>query len=254
MKAKSDTSPQIVWQFGSQNKTLVKEEVHVWAASLNLNKDQLTELWTLLSADEKQRALRFKFDKHRNRFIAARGILRKILSEYFQIPAEQLIFSYASHGKPYISNANTRLFFNMSDSENLAVYAVAKEHEVGIDVEFMPHDFDSLGIAKRFFSAYENQMLEQLPEAQKKVGFFNCWTRKEAFIKAIGEGLSYPLDQFDVSLTPDEPAAILRINHDAMAAKQWSLYALHPAPDYAAALAIEGTVKAVKCWCYNVGA
>jgi 4'-phosphopantetheinyl transferase len=230
--------------------TLLKDDIHVWKVWLNFFNLELKNFWELLSSDEKTRAERFKFDIHRERFIASRGILRTLLGKYLQIQPQEINFRYTAHGKPYLDH-NTDLFFNASDSQNLAIYALTLNREIGVDVEYMKK-IDYLGIAERFFSPNEFQVLKNLPEDQKKQAFFNCWTRKEAFIKAIGEGLSFPLSDFNVSLVPGEAAMLIDIRGDKKAAQAWTMQSLDLADDYSVALVAEGKINNLLCFQYNL--
>ena len=226
---------------------IIKDEIHIWNAELSLSAAELARLWQYLSMDEKHRAERFKFDIHRNRFIATRGALREILGNYLNLSPAEISFGYGDHGKPYLTNSETQnITFNTSNSADLALYAFAKNRELGIDIEYMRDDLEPEALAERFFSTYECKILSALPASQKKQAFFNCWTRKEAVIKAFGKGLSFPLNEFDVTLAPDEPARLLTVHGDSDLAKRWSMYSLNPAENYAAALVAEGNKVPLK--------
>lgn len=233
-----------MWLHPPQSLSLPSGEVHVWRVGLEQLPDLHDGFLRTLAQDERARADRFHFEKHRRHFIVSRGFLRSLLARYLETAPEDVRFSYGTYGKPALDGEHhtSRLRFNASHSGEIAVYAFVQDHEVGIDVEYIKEDFESEGIAERFFSAYEVQTLTALPEPQKAEAFFRCWTRKEAFIKALGSGLSHPLDQFDVTLTPDEPAALLRIHHDPESVSRWSLFDLDVGDGYAAALAVEGAV------------
>lgn len=218
------------------------DEVHIWSVNLNMPELQIKKLQLYLSADELQRAQRFYFEKDRNDFIVGRGILRRLLSNYLDRQPYEFIFEYNKFGKPFLPYAfgGDNFRFNLSHSHGLALYAFALNHEVGIDIEYIREDFSDLEIADRFFSPDEVAELRSLPQQDQKQAFFLCWTRKEAFIKGKGKGLSIPLDQFDVSITPGQPAELLRTKYNRKDALQWSLYNLSLKPDYAAAVAVEG--------------
>jgi 4'-phosphopantetheinyl transferase len=225
------------------------QEIHLWRANLNLPEMELLRLRGLLSADEQQRADRFKFDLHRHRFIAARGTLREILSRYLDKPAAAIQFSYQTHGKPCIENS--AVHFNMSDSNNLALYAVTLNREIGVDIEYMRERTDVESVAMRFFSEQERQAFQALPADKKRHAFFFGWTCKEAFLKAMGSGLSFPLEDFSVNINPDEPASLLEIHGDITAANNWFLHSFQPAIDYMAAIAVKGATSQVEFhnWC-----
>lgn len=243
-------TPSASWNSPPKTLTLPSNAVHVWRASLEVSVSCLQALKNTLAADECARAKRFYFQEHRERFIAGRGLLRNILSRYLDKKPGQLRFCYNSYGKPaLIEDTNAEgLRFNLSHSHDMALYAVTRGREIGIDIERFRPDVEAEKLAERFFSPREATVLRALPEDLRKEGFFNCWTRKEAYIKAEGEGMSIPLSAFDVSLTPGEPAALLRSQKDPQEASRWSMQALDPEPGYAAALAVKGHDWELKCW------
>lgn len=200
-----------------------------------------------LDQDERARAERFHFDKHRRHFVVGRGFLRTLLARYLDTTPEAVRFTYGPYGKPALERESS-LRFNASHSGDWAVYGFVQDHEIGVDVEYVKPDFATEGIAERFFSAGEVEALNGVAEAEKPAAFFRCWTRKEAYIKAIGSGLSHPLDTFDVTLAPGEPAALLRVEREPEAIARWSLFDVDVAPGYAAALAVNGEVSAVHKW------
>jgi len=167
--------------------------------------------------------------------------LRRIISDYLAIPPAQLRFIYNEYGKPAVSDdQNDRaLNFNLSHSAELVLYAVARGRDVGIDIEYIREDFATLEIAEHFFSKDEVAALKSLPADQRTIGFFNCWSRKEAFIKAKGMGISYPLDRFTVSLAPGEPPALLKVDDDELEVARWKMYELNPGAGYAAAMIVK---------------
>jgi 4'-phosphopantetheinyl transferase len=162
---------------------------------------------------------------------------------------ERLHFVYSHRGKPaLVSGPQQPLKFNVSHSGELALYAIAWRRELGVDIEQIRTDIEFEQIAKRFFSQNEYSTLHALPSTLKAIGFFNCWTRKEAYIKARGEGLALPLDRFDVSLAPGQAAALLHVQDDPQERQRWTLHALPVHPQYAAALAVEGAGGRLRCW------
>ena len=236
--------------FSSPPKSLSLQtgEVHVWLVELEQPDELLEKLRTTLDKDELERAARFHFDKHRRHFIVARGFLRDVLSRYLNARPAALRFSYGAYGKPALAGEHEQhaLRFNMSHSHNIALLAITEEKHLGVDVEYIRSDFASEDIARRFFSRLEVEGFNALPREEQVAAFFRCWTRKEAFIKATGKGLSQPLDAFDVTLAPAVPAALLRVADDD--ASRWSISDLDVGPDYAAALVVEGVVTKVECW------
>lgn len=220
-------------------------EVHVWRISLEDNDDLLERFRQTLDADEADRAGRFRFEKLQRHFVIEHGFLRDVLARYSQVSPGELKFSYNAYGKPVLSGGGD-LRFNMSHSHELAVVAVARDAELGVDVEHIRADFASEEIARRYFSRREVETFDALPKEEQVAAFFRCWTRKEAYIKAIGKGLSQALDCFDVTLAPGEPAALLRA--DSEDKLTWSFRDIDVGADYASALAVEGTVSMVCCW------
>ena len=217
------------------------DEVHVWRVTLEQPDDLLQHFWTTLETEEQERANRFRFEKHRRGFVIARGFVRSVLGRYLKFNPQALRFAYGLYGKPFLAgeHENTALRFNMSHSQDLALLAVTCDRDVGVDVEYIRTDFASADIARRFFSRAEVEAFNALPETERVAAFFRCWTRKEAFIKATGRGLSHPLDAFDVSL--DCPAALLRAAEDNPS--RWTLADIDVGEDYAAALAVKSEVK-----------
>jgi 4'-phosphopantetheinyl transferase len=239
-----------LWLRPPSNLTLPGRDVHVWSVSLEQPVAHLHQLRQLLSNDEQDRAERFHFERDRRRSIVVHGTLRTILGRYLDIEPGRLQFRCGPHGKPYLTQEldHGALQFNLAHSNEVAVYAFTCGRQIGIDVEYIRPIPDVEQIAVRFFSAGENAALCALPESLRLETFFNCWTRKEAYIKAIGEGLSHPLDQFQVSLAPGEAARLLWVEGSPEKVGRWSLTALSPAPGYVAALAVEGFDYHLKCW------
>jgi 4'-phosphopantetheinyl transferase len=227
------------------------DEVHVWRSDLHPGVSCAEKLLLTLCAEEQRRAERFRFPKDKEAFIAARGALRAILGSYLNVPPAEVQFCYSPYGKLSLSpeqRGASDLRFNLSHSGGLALYAITAGRDVGIDIECMRDQLADLQIARRFFSSQETAMLASLPEHSRRVAFFNCWTRKEAYIKAKGEGLSLPLDQFVVSLVPGVAAALLSAEGDSEEVSRWTLQELFPGPGYVAALAVEGKGWRARCW------
>jgi len=220
---------------------LPEDEVHIWEVDLDCPPERSPALLDCLSQDERARAQRFRFDRDRDRFVAARVALREILGRCIGLPAHEIVFEYGPYGKPALeSPAGAGVEFNVSHCEGLALIAVAAGRRVGVDLERIVSGASRQRIAERFFSPAEIAALRALPAASQDEAFFACWTRKEAYIKARGEGLSIPLDEFSVSLAPGEPAALLDCSFAEDEVRNWSLQSLAPAPGFVAALAVEG--------------
>lgn len=209
-------------------------EADLWVWSLDVDEAARGRLFAHLSEDEVARALRFVFDRDRHRYVVARGRMREILARILGTTAAALRFSYSVHGKPSLSAAGAQLHFNLSHSDGLAALGVSHTRELGVDVEHeRPLKED---IAERFFSIGEVAALRALPESEQLEAFYRCWTRKEAVVKAIGEGLSRPLDSFDVTLDAGT-ARLLRMDGEADGPETWQLAPFVPAPGFAGALA-----------------
>jgi 4'-phosphopantetheinyl transferase len=194
----------------------------------------------VLSRDEHERAARFHFEKDRQHFKVSRSALRIVLGRYAKLPSESLEFGQTEYGKPFLTNPEAAgLLFNLSHSGEVALIAVAREREVGVDVELMRADFATNEVAEHFFSVAEIYTLSGLEPKLRTQAFFNCWTRKEAYVKARGEGLSMPLDVFDVSLAPGTSAAMLSNRVDKSEPSRWIFQNLQIAPDYAGTLVVE---------------
>ena len=227
----------------------LSEVVHIWYSSFSKNEFRLSEFEQLLSKDEKKRALKFKFKKDRNCYIISRGILRILLGSYLDENPAKLKFEYTSYRKPYLPACNLK--FNISHSGGIAAFAFVLGLEIGVDIESIKDDFDVLELAQNFFSKREIEGLEKEPKEGLARAFYRCWTRKEAFIKAEGSGLSFPLDKFTVSL--DDDAVLLETDWNATEKSHWSLFSFIPGDDYIGALAIRNKLATVKYfnWDYN---
>ncbi len=235
------------WPPPPKRLALADHDVHLWLAQLDLKPEEITHLRGFLSSDETGRAERFRFDRDRDYFIAARGILRYILGQYLNRQPGDIAFVYSEHGKPALATGEN-LQFNLSHAGALALIGLTRGRKIGVDLERMEPLPDLEEIAHRFFSANENQVLRSLPTETRQDAFFACWTRKEAYIKARGEGLSLPLHQFDVSLAPGRPAGLLQTRPDPREAGRWTVKALSPAAGYQAAVVVEGNGGKVLCW------
>ncbi len=194
---------------------------------------------SLLSPDERERADRFHFDQDRQSFSATRAILRILLAAYLGTLPQQVLFAFSEKGKPRLAgpHGSCGLAFNVSHSGSAALLGFSLRSHIGVDIEKIRSDFDTDAIAKRFFSPAEQEHLSRLPAERRPLDFFRCWTLKEAFIKALGEGLSHPLHQFDVAMDPEGPVR-LTTRPSAREAEHWRLQTVDVGPGYAAAYAI----------------
>jgi len=191
---------------------------------------------------------RFRLEKDRRRYLIGRGLLRSLLGVYLNRAPQDLRFETTAAGKPHLASGLGQLQFNVSHSGEYVLIAITDDRAVGIDVEAVHDDFDVDEVAVHFFSANERRDLETFTGRVKIEAFYNCWTRKEAYVKARGEGLSLPLDQFDVSLRPGEPARLIATRPNPAEATRWQLSGLDVADGYRAALAIEGQGWTPRFW------
>jgi len=219
---------------------LAADQLHIWEGSLDRPAPEIRRLRALLASDELARAERFRFERDRARYIAGRGQLRLLLGHYLRRPPREVHFEYGDHEKPFV--ADPGLWFNLSHSGPVAIFAVTSIGEVGIDVELDDAGFASERIAEYFFSSGEVATLRGLPAELQARAFLTCWTRKEAFIKARGDGLSLALDDFDVTLAPGQPVALTRTAWSGSEPKEWSLSDLsNTEAGYIAAVAMRRT-------------
>ena len=226
----------------SKDLRLKKDTIDIWCISLDLDDPCLHLFEQVLSEEERSKAMRMRIEEPRKHYVAARAILRQIIATYMKEKPERLEFRYGPNDKPALAEefSSTGITFNMSHSHGLALYGVTLEREIGVDIEKIRQDMAITDLAKRFFSTREYDKMIKLPAEQQVQGFFNCWTRKEAYLKSTGQGLKFPLSHFDVSLAPGEPAALLEHQTDPEQVSLWSIAELDVVPGYAAALSVEG--------------
>ena len=241
------------WMPPAREISLGADDVHVWMSTLEFDDDTISRLSLWLSDDERQRADRFRHQRHRDKFIAGRAMMRGVLSRYVDRLPATIEFEYLPHGKPQLAAAQREvgLEFNLSHSGNIALCAVTGGTTVGVDVEHMRELRDMQGLANRFFSTAEAEQLQDEREDERLASFFRCWTRKEAYVKAIGQGITCPLDSFAVSLSAGDPPRLVHIDQDASIASKWSMVTINPADHYVGALAVAGPIDAVHSWRWN---
>ena len=252
------------WRPPPLEPTLGGDEVHIWRICLDLALAQVQALRQTLAADELARVRRFRFQHDRDRFIVARGVLRSVLGWYLGMAPGQVRFCYGPQGKPYLAGdyGNETLCFNLTHSGDLALLAVTRGREVGVDVEEVKPHFDWAPLADQLSCPEEVAALRSLPGAHQVEAFFACWTRKEAYLKGKGDGLAHdgarthscartPLARCEVSLSPGQPAALSWVEGDADEASWWALVDLRPLSGYVGALAVEGVGWQLKCWHYS---
>lgn len=226
-----------VWSVPPLKLELAETDIHVWRAALDMEDETLSRCASTLSQVEQLRANRFLFPRDRDHFIAARGVLRELLGKYVGCSPALLEFQYGPHGKPALraDSGASPVHFNLAHSRGLAIYAFARSRDVGIDLEPIRPEFAGENIAERHFSAKELDEWHRLPPELRAEAFFLCWTRKEAYVKARGEGLQMPLDSFSVTLTPGQPVELHSLD-----GARWRLHSFQPSDGYAGALVGEG--------------
>jgi 4'-phosphopantetheinyl transferase len=239
----SDTNEPSSWLPHAEPPPLKDREVHLWLVQPDAISERLPDFSSILSRDEQERAARFHKRIDAKRYASTRASLRCLLGNYLRLDPQLLRFAYDSYGKPRLSEEahSVPLRFSVSHSSALALFGVVLHRNIGVDIEYMRSDVEVTDLAERFFSRREAGIIGRLSGELRLEAFFRCWTRKEAYLKALGQGLSYGLDRVEVTLTPDEPAVILRAADDLDVSKRWTLQDLAPAPGYFGAAAVEGT-------------
>jgi len=239
----SSAMDAVIWSRPAQDLILHEDDLHIWLAWLDVELQERARLRSYLSKDEFSRAERFVFPRDRDHFIVARGRLRELLGKYLHCPPYNVQFKTGRYGKLSLVDERDPLRFNLSHSQGLAIYGFCVGREVGIDMEKIRPGFAGEGIAERYFSATEQRELAELPEELRDMAFFLCWTRKEAYIKAHGDGLQIALDSFDVSLKPGEPETLRSADIG-----RWRMRSFAPAPEFVAAIIVEGEIPCIRFW------
>jgi len=231
----------VSWSRPAQELALPEDELHIWRAWLDVEPQERTRLLSYLNKDEVSRAERFVFPRDRDHFIVARGRLRELLGEYLHRLPNAVQFKTGRYGKLSLLAHRDPLRFNLSHSHGLALYGFCLGRELGIDTEKIQPQFAGEGIAERYFSEMEQRELREVPKELRDTAFFLCWTRKEAYIKAHGDGLQIALDSFDVSLKPGEPETLRSVDSG-----RWSMRSFTPAPEFVAAIIAEGEIQSTR--------
>lgn len=232
----------LIWLAPPSNLRLNDDEVHLWKADLDPVPKNISALFNLLNEEEQNRVKRFVFEKDKNRFTAARGILRHLLGRYTNCLGKDVEFTVGPAGKLALRD-NSQLRFNLSHSEGLVLYALSLGRELGLDVENQTRQSSNREIVERYFSAKEQAEFLAMDPALQEAAFYLGWTRKEAYLKARGEGLQERLKDFDVSLSPEQPA-ILRSDDAAC----WDLYSFCPKLGFVATLVVERGKGILRHW------
>lgn len=250
----SDCRLSMNWASANGASSLAPGLVHVWSAALDVGNERCEQLTALLADHELKRAARFRGALAARRYSTGRGQLRELLGRYLGAAPAEICFEYGTHGKPAIArspcsqSSERHITFNASHSQGLALFAVASGCEVGVDIEAVVRFADMTAVARHAFSADEQRRLTLLQQDDQTRGFFRCWTRKEAYLKAVGTGLLAPLDEFDVTVSEDDRAALLQVGGDTKISLRWSLCHLAPADGYVGAVAVEHPSPLVQCF------
>lgn len=236
------------WPLGPREARLSLVDVHVWSARLDASGEQVQSYWQVLSCDERQRAERFCFPADRLRFVVARGVLRSLLGRYLEIPGSTVQFRYGTYGKPALGGCHeSGLHFNLAHSGELAVYGFARLRKLGLDVESEQPPLPTAGVPESSFTAAEQHALAALAVGPRKMAALTLWTRKEAYLKALGCGLQRDLSSFEMSVPPAEPALLHCADEDMRS--RWLFYGLHPARNFAGTLCVEDRAETMlKVW------
>lgn len=234
--------------FSSQSLTLTPHQVHVWSIDKDKHINKLPFYWSVLNETEKEKASKYRFENDHNCAVISRGILRILLGTYLKTSPKNINFQFGDYGKPTIIASNIE--FNISHSANSIVMAFTLKSKIGIDVEYTKKSIDVKKISEHFFSKEEISSLLSLHKNYQQQAFYNCWTRKEAFIKALGCGLSFPLDQFVVSLDSTKNASLLATKWDEKEKDNWVLKTFNPQENYIGAVSVKGKVTDVQFWKY----
>lgn len=227
-----------------------KKQIHIWFVNFDVSEDKITFLSSFLSEDEILKASKFKFKKDKNCSIITRGALRLLSGEYLNLNPKDIKFKYGEYGKPYF-NMETELKFNVSHSGNMAVIGFVLNDDIGVDIEEIKTDFEVFDIASNYFSKLEIETLNELPKEKHVECFYRCWTRKESFIKAKSQGLSFPLDSFSVSIHSDKKAELLETKWDEKEKSTWKLFTFSPHQNYIGAVSVQNKITNIEYFNIN---
>jgi 4'-phosphopantetheinyl transferase len=247
-----EANPILQWPLGPETPCLEPGRIHLWAAAINEFRDRAQNLERVLSPAERLRAEKFKFVGNRGRFVIRRGLLRLILGRYLKKPPAEIEFQFGAYGKPEVRRGSGMcLFYDASDSDDIAVWAITPACPVGVDVEHIREIPDMQKIARRYFHPRETETLMALATDSRPQAFYACWTRKEAFLKATGEGIAENLARVQVTLAPREPSAIVSLSGDPRGHKEWRLQEFSPCLGYVGCVADRRPVLALCQWRVN---
>ncbi|GGZ71083.1 4'-phosphopantetheinyl transferase family protein [Algibacter mikhailovii] len=229
---------------------ILNTELHLWYISLNETFKYINFFNNILSQDEIIKASKFRFDKDKNCSIITRGALRLLSGMYLNMSPENILFKYGDYGKPDF-DIETELKFNVSHSGNMAIIGFVLNKDIGVDIEKIKYDFEVMDIVDNYFSQLEIESLKKLPIQEHNQGFYRCWTRKESFIKAKSQGLSFALDSFSVSLDSDDKAQLLETHWNSDEKESWGLFSFSPDTDYLGAVTVQSTIEQIEYFNFN---
>ena len=233
------------WQNPPEKLNLLENEIHLWQANLDLPSVVIEKLALSLSEDEKTRANRFHFAQHRDRYIAGRGILRQLLAKYLQVNSDRIRFEYSSRGKPYLASClnQNNLQFNVSHSQNLALYGFNYQEIIGVDLEYIKDDINYKQLATRFFTPQELQLIYRTKSEAQKTRFFQLWTAKEAYLKATGDGLAQGLDAIEFTIDKNNKLSLVSIKQESAQISDWLINNFIPQDKFIATIAVKDSLK-----------
>ncbi len=237
------------WQKTPDTLSLSKDHIDIWLCDLKQLSGDINIIYSILSEDERERADKLKVEDKKQQYIITRGALRQRLGLLTNIEPKDFVFEYLEHGKPVLANNHqcADITFNVSHSNDLALIAIAQEQTIGIDIEKINHESDHQALMTRFFSKAEQAEFQTMPDTNKARAFCACWTRKEAFIKAVGDGVSYGLDKFDVAVDPENQTPDINLHKPSE--ERWSAINLPINDEYMASLVGDRDSLSVRCWC-----
>ena len=225
--------------YSAMNRILDEKQLDLWKIDIASLKGEVKAYRSFLNGEELIKANGYRFQKDHDTFVVTRAVLRLLLGSYLNSDPSNLHFKYGKKGKPFLDGKHASIEFNVSHSGSMAIVGIADGCPLGVDVEYLKQGLDFLELAKDFFSDAEIQTLIALPEDQRSIAFYRCWTRKESFIKAKGIGLSYPLDAFSVSLDSDDYAKLEHTRMDPTEKERWKMLSFIPKENYRAAVTID---------------
>jgi 4'-phosphopantetheinyl transferase len=241
---------QVMWDSPPEDLELDAGYIDVWRTQIDLPEDEIDSYVATLSQEEQDRAARFTFPDKYEEYVVSRGLLRKALAHVLKQPATEFQFEYTDSKKPYlpIKYANKTVSFNISHSHGQALVAISLDRNIGIDIEKIRSDVEYEKLALRFFSEAEHHELMQISADERARSFFAIWTRKEAFVKAIGKGIAFGLSEFDVNISPEEPPVMLATRWNPEDVSLWSMATIDAENNFMATLATDGGEFQLRHW------